>query len=65
MHRRGLEHGRDANIHLTSDPYGPYLVRDGAPLDKMLALERRLRLPEVSEQVRELPDLTAAGIRCS
>ncbi len=51
-----------ANVHLTSDPYGPYLVRDGAPLDRILALERRLRLPEVSAQVRELPDLAAAGI---
>jgi hypothetical protein len=51
-----------ANVHLTSDPYGPYLVRDGAPLDKILALERRLRLPEVAAQVRALPDLAAAGI---
>lgn len=51
-----------ANVHLTSDPYAPYLVRDDAKLDRVLSLERRLRLPEVAAQVSELPKLAAAGI---
>jgi endonuclease/exonuclease/phosphatase family metal-dependent hydrolase len=51
-----------ANVHLTSDPYGPYLVRDGASRQEVLALERRTRLPEITGHIRELPALAAAGI---
>ena len=51
-----------ANVHLPSDPYGPYWVRDGKPLDKVLALERRLRLPALEKQLDVLPDLAAQGI---
>ena len=36
-----------ANAHLTSDPYGPYEVRDGRSLRRVLRLERGLRLPEM------------------
>jgi endonuclease/exonuclease/phosphatase family metal-dependent hydrolase len=32
-----------ANIHLPSDPYGPYAHRDGATVDETLALERAVR----------------------
>ena len=32
-----------ANVHLTSDPYGPYLVRDGRSLARVLANERATR----------------------
>lgn len=39
-----------ANTHLTSDPYGPYLVRDGSPLDEVLANEHDTRVPEVEER---------------
>jgi len=35
-----------ANTHLTSDPYGPEAVRDGASLAEVLALEARVRMPE-------------------
>jgi endonuclease/exonuclease/phosphatase family metal-dependent hydrolase len=35
-----------ANTHLSSDPYGPEAVRDGAPLEDVLALEERVRMPE-------------------
>jgi endonuclease/exonuclease/phosphatase family metal-dependent hydrolase len=36
-----------ANVHLPSDPYGPYLTAEGAPLEDVLALENRLRLPKI------------------
>jgi len=51
-----------ANVHLPSDPYGPYLVRDGATLEEVLALERSVRLPAIQTQIRVLPPLAARGI---
>jgi hypothetical protein len=51
-----------ANVHLPADPYGPYLVRDGASPEEVLALEESLRLPAIREQLRLLPGLAAAGI---
>ncbi len=50
------------NVHLPSDPYGPYLVRDGGTLEEVLALERSVRLPAVSRQLAALPGLLAQGI---
>jgi len=51
-----------ANVHLPSDPYGPYAIRDGASLADVLALERSVRLPAIQDQLRVLPALAAAGI---
>jgi endonuclease/exonuclease/phosphatase family metal-dependent hydrolase len=51
-----------SNIHLPSDPYGPYWVRDGKPVGKVLALERRLRLPALERQLELLPALAAEGM---
>ncbi|WP_433040630.1 endonuclease/exonuclease/phosphatase family protein [Dactylosporangium sp. CS-033363] len=51
-----------ANTHLPSDPYGPYLVRDGGTRDEVLALERSVRLPAVQPLVRVLPTLARQGI---
>ncbi len=51
-----------ANVHLTSDPYGPYAVRDGATAAEVLALEQSLRLPELLPRLAVLPPLAAAGI---
>ncbi len=51
-----------ANVHLTSDPYGPYFPREGWTLEEILALERELRLPEVQRHRDVLPGLAAAGI---
>jgi hypothetical protein len=51
-----------ANVHLPADPYGPYLVRDGASPDEVRALEESLRLPAIRDQLRLLPGLAAAGI---
>ncbi len=36
-----------ANVHLTSDPYGPYAARDGKTAEQVLKLERDTRLPEI------------------
>jgi hypothetical protein len=51
-----------ANTHLPSDPYGPYLVRDGGTAQELDDLERDVRLPAIQEQLDVLPDLAAAGI---
>ncbi|WP_433381180.1 endonuclease/exonuclease/phosphatase family protein [Actinoplanes sp. CA-142083] len=51
-----------ANTHLPSDPYGPYLVRDGGTKDEVLELERSVRLPAVRDLARTLPALAAKGI---
>ena len=50
------------NVHLPSDPYGPYQIRDGATLADILALERSTRLPALADQLAVLPRLAAAGI---
>jgi hypothetical protein len=34
-----------ANVHLPSDPYGPYLVRDGSTLGEVLENEQATRMP--------------------
>jgi endonuclease/exonuclease/phosphatase family metal-dependent hydrolase len=47
-----------ANVHLTSDPYGPYEVRDGRSRARVLRLERGLRLPEM----RVTLDVLRAGL---
>ncbi|MGC4089469.1 MAG: endonuclease/exonuclease/phosphatase family protein [Polyangiaceae bacterium] len=51
-----------ANVHLPSDPYGPYLVRDGGRRNELEALERSVRLPAIERQVRVLPRLAAQGV---
>jgi len=51
-----------SNVHLPSDPYGPYWIRDGKSVDKVLALERRVRLPALERQLEVLPPLAAAGV---
>lgn len=51
-----------ANVHLPSDPYGPYFPREGWALDEVLALEHELRMPAIRPQLTYLPPLAAAGI---
>jgi len=51
-----------ANIHLTSDPYGPYAVRDGQSAEDVLALERSTRLPEIEAHIAALSPLAAGGV---
>jgi endonuclease/exonuclease/phosphatase family metal-dependent hydrolase len=50
-----------SNVHLPSDPYGPYWVRDGEPRAAVLELERTTRLPAIQPQLHVLPDLAADG----
>jgi endonuclease/exonuclease/phosphatase family metal-dependent hydrolase len=51
-----------SNVHLPSDPYGPYWVRDGEPRAAVLALERSTRLPAIQRQLDVLPGLAASGM---
>jgi hypothetical protein len=51
-----------ANVHLPSDPYGPYWVRDCEPKSAVLELERTTRLPAIQPQLETLPPLVDAGI---
>jgi exonuclease III len=60
-----LRSGRIAaigNVHLPSDPYGPYLVRDGGSAEELEELERSVRLPAIQEHLAVLPGLAAKGI---
>ena len=50
------------NVHLPSDPYGPYTIRDGATLQDVLALETSTRLPAIQDQLAVLPPLAASGM---
>ena len=51
-----------ANVHLPSDPYGPYFPREGWTLQEVLALEHELRVPAIQPQLDGLPPLAQAGI---
>jgi endonuclease/exonuclease/phosphatase family metal-dependent hydrolase len=51
-----------ANLHLTSDPYGPYAVRDGASADEVLELEQTVRMPDIQPLLAALPELEDQGI---
>ena len=49
-----------SNIHLPSDPYGPYLVREGKPLADVLQNEADTRLPVLQPFLDVLPGLIKA-----
>src|SRR6185312_14319983 len=50
------------DIHLTSDPYGPYAVRDGKTAEEVLKIETDTRLPEIGPYITVLSPLAAAGV---
>ena len=50
-----------ANTHLTSDPYGPELVRDGTALAEVLQNEADTRLPEAEALIAGLKPVIDAG----
>lgn len=50
-----------ANTHLTSDPYGPELLRDGASPAEVLANETDTRLPEAEALITGLAPVIASG----
>jgi hypothetical protein len=51
-----------ANTHLPSTPYGPYRVRAGWSRQRVLHLERTLRVPALKPVLDKLPRLAAKGI---
>src|SRR3990172_886892 len=51
-----------ANAHLTSTPFGPDLVRDGGSPQEVLAVEKRVRLPEVEPYIKALSELMIRGV---
>lgn len=51
-----------SNVHLPSDPYGPYWVRDGEPRSAVLELERTTRLPAIQRELEVLPGLAESGV---
>jgi len=51
-----------SNIHLTSDPYGPYAVREGKTAEEVLTLETETRLPEIQVYIDQLKPVAASGI---
>lgn len=51
-----------ADIHLTSDPYGPYAVRESKTAAEVLTIETETRLPEIQLYIAQLPPLAAGGV---
>jgi endonuclease/exonuclease/phosphatase family metal-dependent hydrolase len=51
-----------ANIHLPDEPYGPELVRHGAPKTEVIANENKTRLPVVLPFINKLATLAKRGI---
>ena len=51
-----------ANTHLTSNPYGPELIRDGGSAEAAVALEAETRLPEAQALMDGLKPLADAGV---
>ena len=51
-----------ANVHLPSDDPGPQAIRRGAPVDKILATEQKVRLPYIQTELEVLPPLAEQGI---
>jgi endonuclease/exonuclease/phosphatase family metal-dependent hydrolase len=51
-----------ANVHLPSDPYGPYLVRDGSSLEEVLENEQATRMPMLEPVLTKLSELSQTGM---
>ena len=50
------------NAHLPSDPYGPYLVRDGGSPQQLTALELSTRMPAIEDEIAAVPGLASRRI---
>jgi endonuclease/exonuclease/phosphatase family metal-dependent hydrolase len=50
------------NIHLPSNPYGPFRVKQGEARREVVARERSLRLPAIRPSLRKAQPLVEAGI---
>ena len=51
-----------ANVHLTSNPYGPDAVLAGSTPEDIQAIEEETRLPGLEAHLARLPALVTAGI---
>lgn len=51
-----------ANIHLPSDPYGPYAVHDGTNAEELAQLEADTRLWMIEPSIAALGEQAAAGV---
>jgi imidazolonepropionase-like amidohydrolase/endonuclease/exonuclease/phosphatase family metal-dependent hydrolase len=51
-----------ANVHLPSDPYGPYWIEEGRSPEEVLALERRVRLPKLQPVLDALGGLAGMPV---
>ena len=51
-----------ANTHLPSTPYGPYKAQKGWSRQRVIHLERTLRLPAIEKTIHALKPLAAKGI---
>jgi endonuclease/exonuclease/phosphatase family metal-dependent hydrolase len=51
-----------ANVHLPSDPYGPYLVRDGSTQGEVLENEQATRMPMLEPVLTSLSELSPTGM---
>lgn len=51
-----------ANVHLPSDPYGPYWLREGRTPEEVTALERDLRLSEITPLLDTLERIHRRGV---
>jgi len=50
------------NVHLPSNPYGPFWAKQGRSRADIVAMERRLRLPAIRPFLRTARELVAQGI---
>jgi hypothetical protein len=50
------------NAHLPSDPYGPYLVRDGGSPHALTELELSTRMPAIDDEIAAVPGLASRDI---
>ncbi len=51
-----------ANVHLPSDDPGPQAIRRGAPVEKVVATETKVRLPYIQTELEVLPPLAKDGM---
>ena len=51
-----------SNVHLPSDPYGPYLFHEGKSNAYVKGVEHKVRLAALKRQLQILPDLAADGV---
>jgi hypothetical protein len=50
------------NVHLPSAPYGPFKIKGGAGPKKIVALEKKVRLPAVKPYLEALTELADDGV---